>query len=205
MTEPKDPDPIELLRRSNPVDADQLPSANLARIRARVQEKVMTDIQAGAGSSLPRRRLRLTIGLAGVTAIAAVALLVFRPGSGATSPSPSDDGIGGGAGGGAAMCIRFDLEMLAQQGFAFDGTVTAIDGESVTFDVGTWNRGSGDPSVTLTQVGQGDGVVMEGILVDFKVGSRYLVSGTDGVVTGCGYSQAWDASAAADWASAFGS
>lgn len=205
MTEPTDPDPIELLRRSNPVAADQLPSANLARIRARVQEKVMTDIQAGAGPNLPQRRLRLTIGLAGVTATAAVALLVFGPRVGAPSPSPSDGGIGGGAGGGTASCIRFDLELLAQQGFAFDGTVTAIEGESVTFDVGKWYRGSGDSSVTLTQVGQGDGVVMEGVLVDFQVGSRYLVSGADGVITGCGYSQAWDASAAADWERAFGS
>ena len=166
----------------------------------------MTDIQPDAGSNMPRRRLPLAIGLAGVVAAAAVALLVFRPGIGVPAPSPSDGGTPGvGAGGGAATCIRFDLELLAQQEFAFDGTVAAIDGESVTFDVGKWYRGSGDASVTLTQVGQGEGAVMEGILVDFQVGSRYLVSGAGGVITGCGYSQAWDASAAADWASAFGS
>jgi hypothetical protein len=166
----------------------------------------MTDIHPDAGSNMPQRLL-LTIGLAGVAAAAAaVALLVFRPGFGAPAPSPSDGGIvGGGAGGGTASCIRFDLELLAQQEFAFDGTVTGIDGESVTFDVGRWYRGSGDPSVTLTQVGQGDGAVMEGILVDFQVGSRFLVSGAGGVITGCGYSQAWDASAATDWATAFGS
>ena len=163
----------------------------------------MSDIQADADSNKPQR-LRWAIGLAGVTAVAAVALLVFGPRSGAPGPSPRDEGIGGGAGGGAATCIRFDLEMLAQQEFAFDGTVTGIDGQSVTFDVGSWYRGSGDVSVTLTQVGQGDGAVMEGILVDFQVGSRYLVSGAGGVITGCGYSQAWDTSAAADWESAFG-
>jgi len=33
---------------------------------------------------------------------------------------------------------------------------------------------------------------------------RYLVSGSDGIVTGCGFSQAYDDAAAADWASAFG-
>ncbi len=204
MTEPTDPDPIELLRRSNPVDAERLPSANLARIRARVQEKVMTDIQPGAGPNLPQRRLRLTIGLAGVAALAAVALLVFGPKGSAPAPSPSDGGIGGG-GGGAAMCIRFDLGRLAQQEYAFDGTVTAIDGESVTFAVGNWFRGSGDASVTLTEVGLGGGVTTTGTLVDFQIGGRYLVSGAGGVITGCGYSQDWDASAAADWASAFGS
>jgi hypothetical protein len=166
---------------------------------------MMTDIQPNADSNMPPRRLRWTIGLAGAAAAAAVALLVFGPRFGAPAPSPSDEGIGGSAGGGTASCIRFDLELLAQQEFAFDGTVTGIDGESVTFDVGKWYRGSGDPSVSLTQVGQGDGAVMEGILVDFQVGNRYLVSGAGGVVTGCGYSQAWDASAAADWQSAFGS
>jgi hypothetical protein len=164
----------------------------------------MTDIQPDLGSNVTQRRLRWAIGLAGVAAAAAVALLVFGPGFGAPAPSPSDGGIAGGARGGMASCIRFDLELLAQQEFAFDGTLTGIDGESVTFDVGKWYRGSGDPSVTLTQVGQGDGAVMEGILVDFQVGNRYLVSGAGGVITGCGYSQAWDASAAADWASAFG-
>jgi hypothetical protein len=165
---------------------------------------MMTDIQPDAGSNMPQRRLRLFIGLAGVAAAAAVALLIFGPRFGAPAPSPSNAGIGGG-GAGAATCIRFDLDLLAQQEFAFDGTVTGIDGESVTFDVGKWYHGSGDPSVTLTQVGQGDGAVMEGILVDFQVGTRYLVSGASGIITGCGYSQAWDASAAADWASAFGS
>ncbi len=143
MTKPTDPDPIELLRRSNPVDAERLPSANLARIRARVQEKVMTDIQPGAGLSLPQRRLRLTVGLAGVTALAAIALLVFGPKFNAPGVTPSDGGSGGG-GGGTAMCIRFDLERLAQQEYAFDGTVTAIEGESVPFAVGRWYRGSGD-------------------------------------------------------------
>jgi hypothetical protein len=206
MSEPNDHDPIELLRRSNPVDADELPSANLARIRARVQEKVMTDTQPETRNDTPQRRLRWTIGVAGVTAAAAIAFLAFGPRGGAPVPSPSDGGVGGGpgAGGGTAMCIRFDLELLAQQQFAFDGTVTAIDGESVTFDVAKWYRGSGDGPVTLTEVGLGGGATMEGILVDFQVGTRYLVSGADGVITGCGYTQEWDAAAAADWAGAFG-
>jgi hypothetical protein len=204
MTRPTDADPIELLRRSNPVDADELPSANLARIRARVQENVMTDFQPDVAPNPQPRRLRFGIGVAGLTAMAAVALLVFGPKGGAPAPSPSDGGVGAGAGGGTAMCIRFDLELLAQQPIAFDGTVTAIDGESVTFAVGKWFRGPGDASVTLTQVGQGAGAVMEGILVDFRVGDRYLVSGADGVVTGCGFSVPYDAAAAADWATAFG-
>lgn len=203
MTKTTDPDPIQLLRRSNPVDADQLPSAKLARIRASVQEKVMSEIQVGESPKLPQRRRRLTMGLVGAAAIAGAMLLALGPRAGAPVGHPSDSGSGAGAGGGTAMCIAFELELLAQQEFALDGTVTAIDGESVSLDVSHWYRGSGDDHVSLTQVGQGGGAVLEGILVDFQVGGRYLVSGADGIITGCGYSQEWDASAAADWARAF--
>lgn len=202
MTEPTDQDPIELLRRSNPVNVDQLPSASLARIRARVQENVMTDIQSGADRDRPVRRGLLPLGVAGVTALAALALIVGGPKGTAPVASPSD---GGGGGGAIGSCIRFELEILAQQELAFDGTVTAVDGEAVTFAVANWFRGSGDASVTLTEVGLGSGAVTSVPIVDFEVGGRYLVSGAGGIVTGCGYSQPYDDAAAADWASAFGS
>jgi len=202
MTEPTDRDPIELLRRSNPVNPDQLPSASLARIRARVQENVMTDIQSGADRDRPVRRGLLPLGVAGVTALAALALILGGPKGTAPAASPSE---GGGGGGAIGSCIRFELEILAQQELAFDGTVTAIDGEAVTFAVGTWYRGPGDASVTLTEVGLGSGAVTSVPIVDFEVGARYLVSGAGGIVTGCGYSQPYDDAAAADWASAFGS
>ena len=199
MTRSDDQEPMELLRGSNPADAEGLSSANLARVRARVQETVMTDIQPGADRGLTDRRRRWTMSLVGVTVAAAVALFAFGPRGNAPGVIPSDDG----AGGGMAMCIQFDLETLALAGVAFDGTVTAIDGDAVTFAVGHWYRGSGD-SITLTEYGLGSGAVsLEGD-VGFEVGGRYLVSGSDGIVTGCGFSQAYDDATAADWASAFG-
>lgn len=202
MTESTDQDPLELLRRSNPVVADELPSASLARVRARVQENLMTDTQPGPGRSLSGRRLRLATGLAGVAAAAAIAFVAFGPRGNLPGPSPSD---GGGGGGGIASCIRYDAETLARQEYAFDGTVTAIDGDSVTFAVGTWFRGSGDASVTLTEVGLGSGSVSSVPLVGFEVGGRYLVSGAGGIITDCGYSMPYDAAFAAQWASTFGS
>ena len=206
MTESTDQDPVELLRRSNPVVADELPSASLARIRARVQENLMTDTQSGPGRSLSGRRLRLATGLAGVVAAAAIAFVAFGPKGNLPGPLPSDGGAGGGGGGGGvASCIRYDAETLALQEYAFDGTVTAVDGDSVTFTVGTWFRGSGNASVTLTEVGLGSGVVSSVPLVGFEVGGRYLVSGAGGIITGCGYSMPYDAAFAAQWASTFGS
>lgn len=199
MTRSTDPEPMDLLRQSNPADADRLPSANLARVRARVQETVMTDIQPDADRGLTSRRRRWTMGLVGATTVAAVAFFAFAPrGNAPIVPPP-----GGGGGGGTAMCIQFDLAILAQAEVAFDGTVTAIDGDDVTFAVGHWYRGSGD-SITLTEYGLSSGAVTLEGGVDFEVGGRYLVSGSDGIVTGCGFSHAYDDAAAADWASAFG-
>ncbi|MDH4334457.1 MAG: hypothetical protein OEW24_04245 [Chloroflexota bacterium] len=197
MNRSTDPGPMDLLRQSNPVDADRLPSANLARVRARVQEMVMTDTQHDMDRELSPGRRRLTAGLVSVAALAAV--VFFSLGSrGAPGVTPPDGG-----GGGTAMCIQFDLETLALAKVAFDGTVTAIDGDAVTFAVGHWYRGSGD-SITLTEYGLGSGAVTLEGGVGFEVGGRYLVSGSDGIVTGCGFSQAYDDAAAADWASAFG-
>ncbi len=197
MTRPTDPDPIDLLRQSNPADADRLPPANLARIRARVQEMVMTDTQHDMDRELSPRRRRLTAGLVSLTALAAVVFFSFGA-RGAPGVTPPDGG-----GGGMAMCIQFDLETLALAEVAFDGTVTAIDGDAVTFAVGHWYRGSGD-SIMLTEYGLGSGAVSLEGGVGFEAGARYLVSGSDGIVTGCGFSQVYNDAAAADWASAFG-
>ena len=56
---------------------------------------------------------------------------------------------GGAAGGGAAgMCLAFSLDELAMRDFAFDGTVTAVDGDQVTFTVNEAFIGDECPSVT---------------------------------------------------------
>jgi hypothetical protein len=201
VTRPTDPDPIDLLRQANPVHADQVPSASLARVRARVQENVMTDNQPSADRGWAEPRRRRAVGLAGVASLAAIAIAVFAFGFGGHVPGVTPGSSGGG---GMGMCIQYDREQLAQQEYAIDGTVTAIDGESVSFAVARWYRGNGGGAVTLTEVGLGGGVTTSGSLVNFEVGGRYLVSGSGGVITGCGYSQPYDEAAAADWASVFG-
>jgi len=201
MTKPKDLDPIDLLRQANPVSADRLPSAKLARVRARVQENVMTDNQPSADRGWAERRRRRAVGVAGVAAAAAIAIAVVAFGLGGQLPGVTP---GSSNGGGIGLCIQYDQDQLAQQEYAFDGTVTSIDGESVSFAVGTSYQGDVAGTVTLTEVGLGGGVTLGGSLVGFQVGDRYLVSGSGGVITGCGYSQAYDAATAAAWASVFG-
>ena len=158
----------------------------------------MTDIEPGADRGRPWQRRKLGIGLVGLMAVASAALFIFGGQDKAPGITPGDGG------GGTAMCIRFDLERLAQAEVAFDGTVTAVDGELVSFDVGNWYRGPGDASITLREPGLGGGVTIAGTLVNFQVRDRYLVSGSGGVVTSCGYSVEYSDAAAADWATAFG-
>ena len=127
MNEHLEPDPLDALRAADPVDADRLSSASLARIRARVNEDVMTT---------PTRRLpwgKRTLGLgAGVAAIAALALVVALGGG---SPAP---GVtpGGSIGTGSASCVEpYSKIAITHRTFAFDGTVSAINGEQVTFSL----------------------------------------------------------------------
>ena len=100
------------------------------------------------------------------------------------------------------MCIRFDTATLAASDTAFAGTVSAVDGDQITFDVTTWYVGSGDASVTLTNNGLGDvGTVNPGS--EFEVGADWLISANDGAIAGCGYSLPADDAYASDWLSAF--
>ncbi len=70
--------------------------------------------------------------------------------------------------------------MLAQQPVAFDGTVTAVDGDEVTFDVERWFRGGeGDTAVTRA-AGLVSGAPELNGGVGFVEGGRYLVSGRAG-------------------------
>lgn len=195
MNEHLEPDPLDELLAADPVDADRLSSASLARIRAR-KEDVMTT---------PTRRLpwgTRTLGLgAGVAAVAAIALVVALGGRG------SAPGItpGGSVGTGSAACVeQYSPTTLANRSFAFDGTVSAIDGEQVTFTVGTAYRGAAGGTITLDAPGMTGTAITSAGGPNLAVGERYLVAGDDQFVWACGYTQPYDAAVAAEWAAALG-
>ena len=128
MNEHREPDPLDALRAANPVDDDQLPSASLARIRARVREDVMdTNTRPARGSA---RLLGAGVGAAALAAFALVVLL--RPGV-----APATDPVNSGGPISASCVEQYSTATLANRDFAFDGTVTEISGEKVTFTVGT--------------------------------------------------------------------
>jgi hypothetical protein len=106
------------------------------------------------------------------------------------------------AGGGVASCLVYDPANLPTFDSVFDGTVTAVDGDQVTFKVNEgWKGANGSITLTAPQVD----TAMSGPLPAFKVGGRYLVTSSGATISACGYSLDYDADTAATWAAAFGS
>lgn len=85
-----------------------------------------------------------------------------------------------------ASCIMFspeELEKVAE--LAFAGTVTSVDGSSVTLTVDEWFRG-GDAAEVVLNAPQG----LEALIgaIPFTVGDEYLVTAQGGNVNYCGFS-----------------
>jgi hypothetical protein len=196
MTKHLGPDPLDELLAADPL-ADRLSPASLARIRARVREDVMT-------TPAPTRAWRgRTLGLgAGVTALGALALVLAFGGPGA-APSVTP---GRSTGTGSALCVEpYSKTAITHRTFAFDGTVNAIDGDTVTFTVGTAYRGAAGGTITLDAPGMTGTEITSAGGPNLAVGERYLVAGDDHYVWACGYTQPYDAGVAAEWAAALGS
>lgn len=210
-------DPIDRLRAADPIRADDVPDASLARVSARVQEHIMTDIQNSPASGRSRRPLALLGGLAlvGVLALAVAAgpglgqqqpdtiasvptPTLDVPTQSPDAPAPSSDTVSGG--GAMASCIMYDPATLPTFDIVFDGTVTAVDGDQVRFAVNAAWKGV-DSSVTLTAPSAS--VALVGPVPDFEVGGRYLVTAAGSNINACGYTLEFDAGTAATWAAAF--
>ena len=198
MTEQRNGDPLDELRRTNPVPPDQLPSASLARVRARVQEVTMTDPQGGTTPRrwlLPQRVLALASAGTLVAAIAAVVVATAPRGPGFTPEPSTPPGIG--------MCVEaYDLETLRNRAFAFDGTVKRIEGDQVTFYVNGAFRGVPHGEVTLTVWGLNEVPITPVGGPNVVVDGRYLVAGDGRVAWACGFTQPYDPVVAEAWATA---
>jgi hypothetical protein len=191
-----DSDSLEELGIANPVDVDNLSVESHARIRAKVTERV-------AAHRGPSRRL-LPASVLGVGAtvvlVGTVGILLLNGhlgGGNAPVPGHSNDPI-------AASCVDpyRGPGSINGRSFAFDGTVTAISGEQVTFTVTRSYRGSIGATASLRAPGMtGQSITSAGGPI-LKVGNRYLVAGDDHFVWPCGYTQPYDQRVAAQWAAA---
>lgn len=134
----------------------------------------------------PRRSW--TIGIAAVSALvlAVAAGLAFTGGD--QAPIATGPPLELVAGGGDAMqsCIAFSVaELDAVAEIAFEGTVTAVDGDTVTLAVDTWYRGE-EHSQVILNAPQGLEALIDGIA--FAEGDQYLISAQGGDVNYCGFS-----------------
>src|SRR5262245_24966059 len=92
-----------------------------------------------------------------------------------------------GAGSATAKCARLTPAILAQYDQAFQGEVTSVEGDTVTFQTTDVFTGQVGETVQLTAPPAG----LEKMLVSggsFQVGQSYLVAAYQGAVSLCGYS-----------------
>ena len=104
---------------------------------------------------------------------------------------------------GMALCAFASTpETLVQREVAFVGTVTAIDGDAITFDVE--EVFTGDLGATAT-LGGGEFLAIPNPdnVNPVTVGERFLVAGDDGFAWGCGFTHLYDEDVAATWRAAF--
>jgi len=210
-------DELERLRAADPAPSDAIEEMTTsARARALRAELTM---QTDDPTPTPTPTWRRTA-LAGLTLVAlaiggvAVAIQLADDGGAAgddladpvTTP---DDGTAPGTGGeqpdamppggGMAMCLAvYSPETLADREVAFAGTVTAMAGDDITFDVEEVFRGDVGETETL-----GGAEFIGGINPDnptpVAVGDRLLVAGDGGFAWGCGFTQPYDDEVAATW------
>lgn len=200
-------DTYQRLQAANPVDESRLPDADSPRARALFEEITMPVPRSSAGNTTTPRRSLMVAVVAVVAVIAAIGGATL--GGWLTSPRPVPVADGGADGsqdpvspGGMAMCVeQYSLESLAARDFAFDGTVAAIDGDEISFDVHEVFTGDVVGTVTLggATVIAADDSVSSVPGAGLGVGDRALVAGDERFAWGCGFTQAHDPAVADQW------
>ncbi len=129
--------------------------------------------------------------------------------SGSTSDEPTADGatapleLSLGESNAMASCLPVEAATLADMAPAFLGTVTDIEGETITLDVDNWYAGADPAEAVELHAEQGLEALIGGI--DFQVGEQYLITAAQGNVNYCGYSGPADPTLTALFDEAFGS
>lgn len=203
-----------LLRTADP--ARTLAPADQAAVSELLEDIMSTDLDArpDTAEATPRRgRTTWLVAAAAATVIAGAAGLALSAldsgsdpapsaGPAPTAPAPSagsgvstvDPGAGTGAGTTEltaptttpGRCAAPSAAFIAAQQQAFEGTVTAIEGDRVTLQTSEVFTGE----VGQTVVVDAPAAAMQSLIqsTQFEVGGTYLVSATDGQVAVCGFS-----------------
>jgi hypothetical protein len=200
-----------LLRGGDP--AGSLPPADPAALRSLLEDIMSADLdirpaqpgETRSGQAGPRRtRATWLVAAAAVAAIAAGGAFAVTGLTGNGSGAPQADhprtaiqpegnaGLAGqttqlAAGSAQGRCRPLTADVLAQYDQAFQGTVTAVDGDTVTFQTTDVYAGQVGETVQLTAPPAGFAKILsQG--TTFQVGQSYLVPAYQGAVSMCGYS-----------------
>ena len=174
-----DEDLRDRLAASNPTP----PGKSVDPITSIRATEMMEDIMS-TQSTKPRveqRRVRM-IGAAAAALVVIIGGVGLFGGFG-SEPSPlvlSTEGSDS-----LASCLPFDVATLEGMSPAFGGTVVELTDSVATLEVDRWFTG-GDAEVVEINYTPG----FEALIgtPSLEVGQRYLITATDGVVNGCGYS-----------------
>jgi hypothetical protein len=201
-----DDDLDEQLRAINPIPSStSLTDADTHR-RAALLEEILDMTQTTTNpDSLrqPGRKRYAGILAAGVVAAAIVGIIVFttrnddnKPTAAPTTSVSSTETPPIGLG----SCVEsYSLSTLSHRELVFDGTVSAIDGNQVTFTVNNWYKGGAESAVSLDGNGMVGGAITSSGGPTLTVGERYLVAGDGGFVWSCGFTQPYESGTAQQW------
>lgn len=165
------------LRRLDPARPD---TVAMEPIPASRLERTMSD------TTTPRTRSTgLRLALAGGVAVIALVAAFAIPGL-LGGPSADPLALGLPADDAMASCLPVTAEFMADMSPAFEGTVTSVEGETVTLSIDRWFAGETDATEAVLTAPAGMEALIGG--VTFTVGDAYLVTASNGVVNYCGYS-----------------
>lgn len=162
------------------------PAAHLTPLapdqRARLMEDIMTDT-----SPAPGPRWRILAAAAAVLVIGGGAwLFASLPGAQPQAPATPAAAIRLSTTSVMAKCVEPQAATLAEKAdYAFAGTVTAVSGQLVTFEVSKTFRGTPAERVELAVAEHSESLMGGGTAT---VGGQYLIAAAHGEALGCGYS-----------------
>jgi hypothetical protein len=178
----------ERLARLDPMSSDVPTEPATSESSRQILEDIMSTPTKERTQPTPAPRRTWTIGIAAVAALILAVAAGLALTGGDEAPVASGPPLELNAGGEDVMasCIRFSPEELDQVAeIAFEGTVTSVEGETVTLTVDTWFRG-GDAAEVILNAPQGMEALIGGI--PFTTGDVYLVTAQGGNVNYCGFS-----------------
>lgn len=199
-------DELRLLREADPAGSGSIPSATDPGPRALMGRIMMSETPTGrirsrTGAMIAAAAAIAVIAATGVVAMTRTSSPAKPPAAGPTDlPADNGDAPPNSAAGSMAMCVAvYDMNTIEDREFAFDGTVTSVNEDDVTFTVGEWFKGGSATTITLAGAMALAGIDTADEMVALEPGTRLLVAGDGEFAWGCGFTQPYDAAVAAGW------